>query len=422
MPLEDRDRVPHELVACSRPDVVHPQPDGNEAYAGPPLDDLLPSCVRLVDDGREDRLGSLQLTPVEESRRELDLHFPPRATVLRDQARGALEQRDRSGCVAASRRPLTGRAQTSGGTRGVLRALVDPSKLGGVSVSLLEVVAQELVELDELSAALREPLREAPVKIRAGRLRERLVRGVPDQEMPEPEPVVAGELSPVGTDQILAGQHRQARRDLCLLRCERLHGAAVEQLPFDRAALEHRTLGRLELVETGREERAQRRRDVDVVGLSGHCEHLRQEERVAARGPGNPVPQLERQPRDQLFGRFRDQRLEPESDRPVGALREQLRPRHAHEQDRRSRGEQRHPLDELQEGLLAPLDVVEDDGERSLLLEQLPERPGDLLGRGSRHRSPRSTTGAQPPRPGRRAGAASCLITSTTGQYVMPCP
>src|SRR4029077_6923082 len=37
-------------------------------------------------------------------------------------------------------------------------------------------------------------------------------------------------------------------------------------------------------------------------------------------------------------------------------------------------------------GLLAPLDVVEDDDERRLLLEQLPERPGDLLRRGSRLR------------------------------------
>ena len=45
------------------------------------------------------------------------------------------------------------------------------------------------------------------------------------------------------------------------------------------------------------------------------------------------------------------------------------------------RGEQRDVLDEVEERLLAPLDVVEDDHERRrLLLEQLAERPGDLLG------------------------------------------
>ena len=148
--------------------------------------------MRLVDDRREDRLGSLQLAPVEERGRQLDLHLPLRATFLRDQARRALEQLDRGGCVAASRRALAGGAQVGGGARGVLRALVDESELGRVSVSLLEVVAEDLVELDELSATLREPLREAPVELGPGRLRERLVGGVPDQEMPEPEPVVAG--------------------------------------------------------------------------------------------------------------------------------------------------------------------------------------------------------------------------------------
>ena len=40
-----------------------------------------------------------------------------------------------------------------------------------------------------------------------------------------------------------------ARRHLSLLRCERLHGAAVEDLTLDRATLEHPPLGRVELVQ-----------------------------------------------------------------------------------------------------------------------------------------------------------------------------
>ena len=38
-------------------------------------------------------------------------------------------------------------------------------------------------------------------------------------------------------------------------------------------------------------------------------------------------------------------------------------------------------LDQVEEGLLSPLDVVEDDDERSGRLEQLAEGPGDLLTR-----------------------------------------
>ena len=92
------------------------------------------------------------------------------------------------------------------GARGEVCALVDQTEFGRVDVGLLEVVAEDLVELDQIGAALLEPLREAPVQLDPGRLRKRFVGGVPDQEMPEPEPVVAGELRPVGTDQLLAGR------------------------------------------------------------------------------------------------------------------------------------------------------------------------------------------------------------------------
>ena len=137
--------------------------------------------------------------------------------------------------------------------------------------------------------------------------------------------------------------------------------------------------------------------------LAGHRQHLREEERVPAGGVGDSLPQLGRQPRDQLVGRLRGQRLEAEGDGPVGAMRDELRPGHADEQDRRRRGKQRHALDEVEEGLLAPLDVVEDDDERRLLLEQLPERPGDLLGGGPRIGLAESATGRRRLRSGRRA-------------------
>ena len=82
---------------------------------------------------------------------------------------------------------------------------------------------------------------------------------------------------------------------------------------------------------------------------------------------------------DQRVGLVGGQRLQPHDARPGRAALEQLRARHAEEQDRRSRREQRRRLDQVEERLLAPLDVVEADHERRLLLEQLPERPGDLI-------------------------------------------
>ena len=73
------------------------------------------------------------------------------------------------------------------------------------------------------------------------------------------------------------------------------------------------------------------------------------------------------------------ERLQPQRPRPAGAPFDQLRPGHAQEQERRAGREQRRRLDQVEERLVAPLDVVEDHDQRRLLLEQLAERPGDLV-------------------------------------------
>ena len=81
-----------------------------------------------------------------------------------------------------------------------------------------------------------EPLGEPLVEVCALFLRHRLVRGVTDQQMPEPERVLADELRPVGTDQFLARQREQPRANLRAepFGHERGHGAGVEHLAFDR--------------------------------------------------------------------------------------------------------------------------------------------------------------------------------------------
>src|SRR5204863_1037653 len=110
------------------------------------------------------------------------------------------------------------------------------------------------------------------------------------------------------------------------------------------------------------------------------------ERRVAAGGTDEPGP--EHWPErlgDQRLDRVLAERLEPQRDRPARPLVEKLQARHADQQQRDTGGEERDVLDEVEERLLAPLDVVEDDDEQPLrrrLLEGLAEGPRELVGRG----------------------------------------
>ena len=140
-----------------------------------------------------------------------------------------------------------------------------------------------------------------------------------------------------------------------------------------------------------------------------------------------------------IVGVGRRERLEQHGRRvqlaaaPAGPPVEQLRPRHAEQQDRRIAAQVGDVLDQIEERLLAPVDVVEHDDERpshSDRLEQLAERPGDLLDR--RHERAVTEhsvngTGADEssPRSARRCSGfapSNCFSTSTTGQYVIPSP
>ena len=63
-------------------------------------------------------------------------------------------------------------------------------------------------------AVLFEPGGEALVQVGAGRLRQRVVGGVADQQVAEAERVLAGQVGPVGPDQPLADERGQPRRQL----------------------------------------------------------------------------------------------------------------------------------------------------------------------------------------------------------------
>ena len=164
MTLEDGNRASSQLAARGDVPLVQPELGGDETHAGPPFDGLFTGGMCLLDDPGEDRLGRLQLAALDQRRGELDPYLSPCGIVLRDQARRALEQLDRRARVAAPGSALPGRAQTGSGAGGKLCALLDEPELGGVATGLLEVVAEDLVELDQIGAALGEPFCEAAVE------------------------------------------------------------------------------------------------------------------------------------------------------------------------------------------------------------------------------------------------------------------
>ena len=58
------------------------------------------------------------------------------------------------------------------------------------------------------------------------------------------------------------------RTDLSLVWTERLHGAAMEHATLDCSSLQHRPLGRLELVEPGAEQSRDRPRNRHLPGAA----------------------------------------------------------------------------------------------------------------------------------------------------------
>ena len=113
--------------------------------------------------------------------------------------------------------------------------------------------------------------------------------------MAEPVGILTRKLGPVGPDEVASYERREPRRHFHVLRDERLDGAAVEELSFDRASLEHRPLRFVELVEPRCQQSAQRRRHLDIaVALSAERDHLGQEERISARGANDPFADVVR--------------------------------------------------------------------------------------------------------------------------------
>ena len=74
------------------------------------------------------------------------------------------------------------------------------------------MVADQLVQLDELRPVLFDPIGEAAVQLGTRRLGECVVGGVSEQQVVEAKGVLAGKLGLLGADQPLAHERGQPRR------------------------------------------------------------------------------------------------------------------------------------------------------------------------------------------------------------------
>ena len=157
---------------------------------------------------------------------------PKRQRALEQVARGAdVEPRERS---ATGRLEQVGRASRDGlSTRHARRQLLP------VAIRLLEVVAEHLVAVEQVGGAGLEPACEPLVQVRAGRLRQHVVRGVANQDVPESVGLVTLELCEIGTEQVLTHERGEHRPEVSFCGRECPQRAEVEDAALDGAALEH---------------------------------------------------------------------------------------------------------------------------------------------------------------------------------------
>ena len=243
-----------------------------------------------------DRLREHRLGPAEVAARALHdagvRHEPDALRVVgREQVHGARDEVQRGRSVAAGRRRVgpasPSRSAARRGKRPSRR--VEGSELGAVAVRLLEVVAEELVELEHaVAGALLEPGGVALVEVGPRLLRDRLVGGVADERVAETVAALAREHRRSGRISSLRRGVGAARRPPRARRESSSRRTLVEDLPLDRRGLEHRALA------SARRSRRAARRAWIVGGMSSsasssslsatHREHLLEEERIALRG------------------------------------------------------------------------------------------------------------------------------------------
>ena len=334
--------------------------------------------------------------------------------------------------------------------------VVHCAELCAVLEGLLVVVADDLVELECARADCLEPRRMTLVEFSARLLRSRPVRCISDQQVSKGKGPLAGEHGPVGAHELLVDERRQRRAHTGRICIEELgDGRLVKDLALYRSRLDRRVLVVGETVESfgqeGLDSRWYFEDTPDAIVFEQERDHLLDKERVSIRAVDNLVSrwlvQLDGTAEvvDQLHALGLGQRLEEDRGRirpPATPLRPdlvKLGPCDADEEQRcvvRPLGD---VVDEVEKRRLAPVDVVEDEDERTTACQRLEERAhrpeafvraAHVIGEADRppqaagrQRPPSSTSSSSAASLARLAGAesassrsATSRIASSTGQ------
>ena len=253
-------------------------------------------------------------------------------------------------------------------------------------------------DLDELLAgALAEPSGEQQVEVGARSLRQPRIRDLADEHVLELERLLAADRGSVlAENEVAEEQVVEHGIDVRDVRREVSEGAPEEHAAHDRSPLDEPARHRRQPIDARGDQRLQRVRDPLLSALRLLCEgtdRLLDEQGIALRLREDGVDvdrhvHIGGELPDEGGGFVVRQRLELErggtdpATAPGRALVEQLRPSEAEEEHRRGADPGGEMLDQLEQRLLAPVDVLEHEHERlrrRKLLGPGANRPCDLL-------------------------------------------
>ena len=279
-------------------------------------------------------------------------------------------------------------------------------------MGLLEVVPEDLLVLRRaLAVDAVGPLDELLVEGRPGALEDPLVGRVADEDVVEPERLLLERAGEVRAHELLLDQRAEALAHAVpsALGQEMRHGVPDEDLADDRGRFDHGSLVGLQVVEARREQRVDRRRHDGASDVGGrvpasaleadeplvdeHRDELLDEERVPLGGfhDARPNALVQAGPAEQVL---RDgarvvlgETFELDARRagrggPLGMRLEELVSSRADHEQGGVVGRLEDVPDQIEEARLGPVDVLEQDDERSRpgeRLQQLPCPPDQLL-------------------------------------------
>ena len=229
-----------------------------------------------------------------------------------------------------------------------------------------------------------DPSRGAQVQVGPFGARNLCIGDVPHQHVDEGVLGIAFDRRPpFSAHKAHPGQRVQARFELAAWRrVQRFDGAEPEGASEHGGVLQQRLVGRVEPVEPRRDHALDRVRDLHVAALLGeHQSELLGVQRVATGSRKDLRGRVGHEARDELLGLDVGQRRQRQRRRvafpasPAASPLEQLGPRAGDDQDGHAARPVGQLIDKVEERIVGPLEVLEDEHQRPHVGERLEKAP-----------------------------------------------